>query len=326
MTMPIARHLPRAAVAAVAAALGLASLPTLAQSWPEKPIRIIIPWAPGGSTDIAGRIIAVDLSKRLNQQVVIDNRAGGGAILGMEIAAAAAPDGYTWMLTSTGYGFIIQKAKVDLVNSFAPVAMIGTSDSTLVVHPSFPVNSVKELIALARKRPGEINFASSGIGGFPHLTTELFMLMTKTQMTHVPFKGGGPAAADNVAGNSQLQMGSLPTVIQFVRSGRLRLVAMGGPKRHPSFPDVPTIAESGVPGFESQIWFGMFAPRATPPGLIAQIHSAINGVLEAPDMVKRLEEQGLAVSRRTTAEFAKLMEYETAKWAKVIRTANITGE
>jgi tripartite-type tricarboxylate transporter receptor subunit TctC len=185
---------------------------------------------------------------------------------------------------------------------------------------------VKELIAIARKRPGEINYASSGIGGFPHLNTELFMLLSKTRMTHVPFKGGGPALADNVAGNSQLQIGSLPGALPFIKSGRLRLVAMGGPKRNAAFPDVPTINESGLPGYESQIWFGLFAPRATPANIIGQMHGAINAVLEAPDMVRRLDEQGVMISRRTTAEFAKLMEIETAKWAKVIKAANVTGE
>ena len=316
-----------------ASALGVLSIvaavapaPAIAQSWPEKPVRIVVPWAPGGSTDIVGRMLAADLSKRFSQQVVIENRAGAGSIVGMEFVAAAPPDGYTWMLTSTGYGFLIQKAKVDLVNTFAPVAMIGTSDSALVVHPAFPVNNVKELIAIARKRPGEINFASSGIGGFPHLNTELFMLMSKTRMTHVPFKGGGPALADNVAGNSQLQIGSLPGALPFIKSGRLRLVAMGGPKRNPAFPNVPTIDESGLPGYESQIWFGLFAPRATPGNLIGQMHAAINAVLEAPDMARRLDEQGVMISRRTTAEFAKLMDSETAKWARVIKAANVTGE
>jgi tripartite-type tricarboxylate transporter receptor subunit TctC len=310
--------------AALAASLVASS--AFAQNWPEKPMRIIVPWAPGGSTDIVGRMLASDLSKRFGQNVVIENRAGAGSIVGLEFASAAAPDGYTWMLTSTGYGFIIQKAKVDLVNSFAPVAMIGTSDSALVVHPSFPANNVKELIAIARKRPNEINFASSGIGGFPHLNTELFMLLSKTRMTHVPFKGGGPALADNVAGNSQLQIGSLPGALPFIKSGRLRLIAMGGPKRNVAFPDVPTINESGLPGYESQIWFGLFAPRATPANIIGQMHGAINAVLETPDMARRLDEQGVMISRRTTAEFAKLMEIETAKWAKVIKAANVTGE
>jgi tripartite-type tricarboxylate transporter receptor subunit TctC len=329
---PLRSAVPRRSILALGVAAIPALLPVLlatpasAQSWPEKPMRIIVPWAPGGSTDIVGRMLASDLSKRFSQNVVIENRAGAGSIVGLEFAAAAAPDGYTWMLTSTGYGFIIQKAKVDLVNSFAPVAMIGTSDSALVVHPAFPANNVKELIAIARKRPNEINFASSGIGGFPHLNTELFMLLSKTRMTHVPFKGGGPALADNVAGNSQLQIGSLPGALPFIKSGRLRLIAMGGPKRNPAFPDVPTINESGLPGYESQIWFGLFAPRATPPNIIGQMHGAINAVLETPDMVRRLDEQGVMISRRTTAEFAKLMEVETAKWAKVIKAANVTGE
>src|SRR5512145_1165762 len=205
-----------------------------AAAWPERPIRIIIPWPPGGSTDIIGRILAADLSARLKQQVIIDNRAGAGSIVGLQIATAAPPDGYTFMKTSTAYGFLIDKPKVpvDLVNSFAPVAMIGFGDSALVVHPSFPVKTVKDLIDLAKKRPGEILYASSGVGGFPHMNTELFTLKTGAKMVHVPFKGGGPAIMDVIAGHTQINFGSVVTVLPHVQSGRLRLVATGGPKRN----------------------------------------------------------------------------------------------
>jgi len=297
-----------------------------AAAWPDKPLRIVIPWAPGGSTDIVTRLLGADLGKRLGQQVIIENRAGGGAIVGMEYASALPPDGHNYMLTSTGYGFIINKAKVDLVNSFAPVALIGFGDSALVVHPSLPVKTVKDLIALAKRSPGALNYSSSGIGGFPHLNTELFKMMAGVDITHVPFKGGGPAVADTAAGNTQMQIGSLPTVIGQVRAGRLRAIAVGGPKRNPTLPGLPTIGESGVPGYETYIWFGLFAPRATPANLIGQMHSAVNTSLENPELLKRLEDQGVDVVRRTTAEFAKLMEAETVKWGKVIKAANITGE
>src|SRR5690349_13983149 len=182
-----------------------------AANWPEKSVRVIIPWPPGGSTDIVGRILAADLTNRLKHQVLIDNRAGAGSIVGLQLATASPPDGYTFMMTSTAYGFLIDKPKVpvDLVNSFAPVAMIGFGDSAFVVHPSFPVKSVKDVIDLAKKRPGEILYASSGVGGFPHMNTELFSLMTGVKLLHVPFKGGGPAAADLVAGHSQIQIPSL---------------------------------------------------------------------------------------------------------------------
>lgn len=298
-----------------------------AAGWPEKPIRIIIPWPPGGSTDIVGRILAADLSARLKQQVIIDNRAGAGSIVGLQIATASPPDGYTLMMTSTAYGFLIDKPKVpvDLVNSFAPVAMIGFGDSALVVHPSFPVKTVKDLIELARRRPGEIFYASSGIGGFPHMNTELFKLKTGVNLVHVPFKGGGPATADVMAGHTQLQFASLVTTTAHVQSGRLRLVATGRPKRDPRKPNVPTIAET-VPGYESQIWWGIFAPPKTPPDIIARFHAETMEVISSPAFQKRLDEQGGAVVKMSSAEFGKLMVSEQNKWLEVIKAAGIKGE
>jgi len=298
-----------------------------AASWPERPVRVIIPWPPGGSTDIVGRILAADLSPRLKQQVIIDNRAGAGSIVGLQIATASPPDGYTLMMTSTAYGFLIDKPKVpvDLVNSFAPVAMIGFGDSALVVHPSFPVKTVKDLIELARRRPGEIFYASSGIGGFPHMNTELFKLKTGVKLVHVPFKGGGPAIADVMAGHTQLNFSSLVTATPHVQSGRLRLVATGGPKRDPNYPNVPTIAET-VPGYESRIWWGIFAPPKTPPDIIARFHAETMEVISSPVFQKRLDEQGGAVVKMGSAEFGKLMVTEQNKWLEVIRAAGIKGE
>jgi tripartite-type tricarboxylate transporter receptor subunit TctC len=298
-----------------------------AASWPERPIRMIIPWPPGGSTDIVGRILAADLSARLKQQVIIDNRAGAGSIVGLQLATAAPPDGYTFMMTSTAYGFLIDKPKVpvDLVNSFAPVAMIGFGDSALVVHPSFPVRTVRDLIELAKRRPGEIFYASSGIGGFPHMNTELFKLKTGVNLVHVPFKGGGPAAADVIAGHTQLQFASLVTVVPHIQSGRLRLVATGGPKRDPRYSNVPTIAET-VHGYESRIWWGIFAPPKTPPDIIARFHAETMEVISLPTFQKRLDEQGGAVVKMSSAEFGKLMVSEQNKWLEVIRVAGIKGE
>ena len=310
----------------VAAAVALTTMSASA-AWPERPVRIVIPWAPGGSTDIVTRILAADLTKRLGQQFIVENRAGAGAIVGMQFTAQQQPDGYTFLLTSTGYGFLINKnSNIDLVNSFASVSMIGFSDSALVVHPYLPVNSVKEFIALAKKRPGEIMYSSSGVGGFPHMSTELFKLMAGVNLTHVPFKGGGPAVADTAAGHSQLQLGSIPTVIGQVRAKRLRDLAVGGPKPHPSLPGLPTISESGVPGYVSQIWFGVFAPKATPPAIISAMHGGVGSALESADTIKRLNEQGVDINKMSTAEFAKLMAAEQDKWAKVIKAANITGE
>lgn len=297
-----------------------------AAPWPEKPVRIIVPWAPGGSTDILARILGVELGRRLKQNFIVENRAGAGSIVGLQFTAQQPADGYTFLMTSTGYGFLINKASVDLVNTFASVAMVGVADSALVVNPHLPVNSVKELVALAKKRPGELLYSSSGVGGFPHMNTELFMLMAGVKMIHVPFKGGGPAIVDTAAGNTQLQIGSLPTVLNHVRAKRLKAIAVGGPQRNPALPELPTISESGVPGYESQIWFGIFAPKNLPQPLVSSMYNAVNEALANPETVRRMDEQGAVPQKMTTAQFAKYMETEQEKWAKVIRAANIKGE
>jgi tripartite-type tricarboxylate transporter receptor subunit TctC len=308
--------------------LSLTCLSPFAQAaWPEKPVRIIIPWPPGGSTDIFGRILAAELTQRLKQQVIIDNRAGAGSIIGLQYATAQPPDGYSLMMTSTAYGFLIDKPKVpvDLVNSFAPVAYLGMGDSAFTVHPSLNVHTVRELISLARHRPGDLLYASSGIGGFPHLSTELFKMMTKTNLTHVPFKGGGPAAADTMSGQTQVLFGSLPTVENIIAAGRLRLLATGGAKRHPNHPRTPTVSET-VPGYESTIWFGLFAPKKTSSAMIARVHGEVTAVLASPAVLKRLAEQGVAPGNMSSAAFGKLMVDETNKWLRVIRVAGIKGE
>jgi tripartite-type tricarboxylate transporter receptor subunit TctC len=312
----------------VAFAVGLAPLVSHA-AWPEKPIRVIIPWAPGGSTDIIGRQLAAELTKRFKQQVIIDNRPGAGSILGLHIAAATPPDGYNFMMTSTAYGHLINKTQakgIDYVKSFEPVALIGFGDSVLAVHPSLPVSSAKELIALAKKRPGELNYSSSGIGGFPHMNTELFKLMSGINIVHVPFQGGGPAAADTMAGNTQINIGSITSLIAYIKSGRLKALGVGGKKRNPALPGVPTISESGVPGYVTYIWWGIFAPLKTSPDVIKTMHAEITAVLDSPDMQKRLDVQGAVPEKMSPAEFGKLMGEETRKWLDVINRAGIKGE
>ncbi len=304
------------------------ALPTAgfaAAPWPDKQIRVIVPWAPGGSTDIVGRILGAEMTNTIKQQVIIDNRAGGGSIVGMQITAAAPPDGYTFMLTSTGYAHLIQKANVDLVASFEPVAMVGTADSALVVHPALPVNSVKDLIALAKKRPGQLLYSSSGIGGFPHMNTELFKLKTGIDLVHVPFKGGGPAIADTVGGNTQIHLGSIPTEMAFIRAGKLKVIAVGGKKPNPALPGVPMIKDT-VPGYETYIWYGYFAPKGTPATLISRMHAAVNAATANPEVVKKLDAQGVEVETMSSADFGKLMKAETEKWAEVIKAADIRGE
>ena len=299
----------------------------IAAQFPERTIRAIVPWAPGGSTDVVGRLVAADLTTRLKQNVVIDNRAGAGSILGLQIAAAAPADGYTVLITSTAYGFLIDKPNppVDLVDSFAPVAFLGFSDGAFTVTPQLPVNSVKELLALAKAKPGMLTYASSGIGGFPQLNTELLKIITGVDILHVPYQGGGPAAISAMSGNTQVYFGSLPTVMTQITSGRLKLLATGGLKRNPDFPNVPTVSET-VPGFETYIWFGMFAPRGTPPAIIERLHDAIEEGLASPELVKKLALQGAVPKKMSSAEFGKLMASETVKWGDVIKRAKIKGE
>jgi tripartite-type tricarboxylate transporter receptor subunit TctC len=320
-------HPQRLGFAAFATLVLFGVIPAHAAAWPEKPVRMIIPWPPGGSTDIVGRLLAADLTQRLKQQVIIDNRAGASGIVGMQIASTARPDGYTMMITSTAYGHLIYKSKVnvDYDKSFAPVALIGFGDSALVVHPALPVKSVKELIALAKAKPGALNYASSGVGGFPHMNTELFKLKAGVNMTHVPFKGAGPGIADVVAGNTQLIITSLVSVAPQVASGRLKLLGIGGAKRNPNYPDVPTISES-VPGYETAIWWGMFAPPGTPAAIINRVHAETVASMESPEMHKRLDEQGGVFIRMSPAEFGKLMAAETDKWMAVVKAANIREE
>jgi tripartite-type tricarboxylate transporter receptor subunit TctC len=272
--------------AVLALSLGCITAPCMAASaWPEKSVRMLVPWAPGGSTDVVARIISPDLTKRLKQTVLVDNRPGAGSVLGMHLAAASLPDGYTFMLTSTAYGHLLNKQQakgIEYSKSYEPVALIGLGDSVLTVHPSLPVNSVKELIALAKKNPGQLNYSSSGIGGFPHMNTELFKLMTGTNIVHVPFQGGGPASADTMAGNTQINIGSAPTLMGYIRSGRLKALGVGATKRNPQLPNVPTMIEAGVPGFVTYIWWGVFAPLKTPPDIIKRMHDEIAAMQDTP--------------------------------------------
>jgi len=308
----------------VLASLALVPVTAVA-AWPERSVRVIIPWAPGGSTDIVGRIISPDMSNRLKQQVVIDNRPGAGSIVGLQITSQQPPDGYTFLLTSTAYGFLIQKSNVDLVNTFDSAALVGFADSALVVHPSLPVSSVKELIALAKKKPDQLLYSSSGIGGFPHMNTELFKLMTGVNLVHVPFKGGGPAIADTVAGHTQIHLGSLPTEMPHIRAGKLKVLAVGGKKRNPALPDAPTISET-VPGYVTYIWYGFFAPKGTPADLISRMNAAVGTTVKSSKIVKKLDIQGVETATMPPAEFAKLMRDETNKWLDVIKRAGIKGE
>jgi tripartite-type tricarboxylate transporter receptor subunit TctC len=298
-----------------------------AAAYPEKLVRVIVPWPPG-PTDTIARLIATELSARVKQPVIVENRPGAGGIVGMLAASQSAADGYTLMATSTAYGYLIAQPKpnVDLVESFAPIALFGLNESMLAVHPSLPVQSVKELIALAKAKPGSILYASSGVGGFPHMNTELFKLMTKVDLMHVPFKGGGPAITDVVGGHTQVILTSMIGLIPHVRAGKLRPLGVGSMTRSKTMPDIPTIAEAGVPGYETSIWYGLFAPAGTPQAIVQRLNAEVNAAIDAPAVQKSYEALAVLMKRMTPAEIGKFMVSEAAKWQKVVNEAGIKAE
>jgi len=325
------QYLKPAVIGIVAAALAL-PLSVFAQGagWaPTKPIRVIVPFPPGGSNDIVGRLVANDLSPLLGQQVVIDNRGGAGGIIGSEIAAGAVPDGHTLLIASVAFAYnpAIYKAQVrfDPEKSFTPIALIGTGPSALTVNPKMPAKTTKELIDMAKAKPGMLTYATAGIGSFQHLSTELFRLQAGISLVHVPFKGGGPAMTDVIAGNTQITMGSLLQLVPHIQSNRLRLLAVGSAKRNSAFPNAPTVAET-VPGYEANNWWGILAPAGVTPAIVRTLEAAVKKVVDNPDMQKKFDSQGAEVAYMNSATFIKFMKAETTKWSKVVKDAGIKAE
>jgi tripartite-type tricarboxylate transporter receptor subunit TctC len=300
----------------------------LAQEYPTKPVRLIIPFPPGGSNDIVGRMIGTHLGERLGRSVVIENRGGAGGIIGTEVAVKSAPDGYTLLVISVAYAYnpFLYKLTFDPTKAIATVAQIGTGPNVVAVHPSLPVKSIKELIALAKARPGQLRYASAGVGTFQHLSSELFRLMASVDMLHVPFKGGGPANISVVSGETQISIGSLIQTLPHIRSGRLRALGVGGAKRSATLPGVPTVAEAGVPGYEANNWWGIVAPAGTPPAIIKRLHGEIAGILSSPDVQKWFSAEGAEPVSRTPEEYARFIAAEMDKWGKVVRQAGIRAE
>jgi tripartite-type tricarboxylate transporter receptor subunit TctC len=299
-----------------------------AQSYPTKPLRLIIPFPPGGSNDVVGRAIGQQLAERLGQGVVIDNRGGAGGIIGTDLAAKSPPDGYTLLLISTAFptSIAFNRLPQDAMNSFAPVAMLGSGPALLVVPASSPANSVKDLLDLLKRKPGELNAAAAGIGSFQHMSTELFRLQSRTDFVIVQYKGGGPALTDVIAGQVQMNLGSLVQMMPHVRSGKLKALGVGGAKRVAALPDVPTIAEAGVPGYEANNWWGILAPAGTPQAVLNRLYQEIGAILDSPETRKRFELEGAEVMRMSPAEFADFVAQETAKWTRVVKDAGIKPE
>ena len=297
--------------------------------YPSKPVRLIVPFPPGGSNDIVGRLVGNELTGRLGQQVVIDNRGGAGGTIGTEMAAHAPADGHTLLIISVAYAYNPSIYKSNLKfddKDFTPVAMLGTGPNALTVNPQLPVKSVKELVTLAKSKPGALNYASAGIGSFQHLSSEMFRIMAGVDIVHVPFKGGGPAMADVIAGNTQICIGSLLQVIPHIRSGRLKALATGGAKRAPALAEVPTVAEAGVPGYEANNWWGILAPAATPAAIVKRLNAETAAIVAGAEMRRKFESQGAETVTMSPAEFGRFIRAETTKWAKVVQQAGIKAE
>jgi len=311
---------------AVSLAIGI-SASASAQSYPARPIRMMVPFPAGGGSDTMGRIVSGRLSERLGQQIVVENRPGAAGSIGADIAARAPADGYTILLGSTSelvqYPNVNPKVPYDPLRDFAPISMVGTIPMVLVVHPSLPVKNAKELIALARSRPGEINFGSAGQGATTHLAVELFIVLTQVKMTHVPYKGSPQAVADLVAGNVQLGIPTMPAALPFIKSGRVKVLGVTTAKRASNLSDVPTLAEAGVKGYEAALWTGVLAPANTPAAIVSRLNTEIARVLELKDVQEALAKQGAEVQSGTPQEFAAFLKTEYAKWARVVKEANI---
>jgi tripartite-type tricarboxylate transporter receptor subunit TctC len=297
-----------------------------AQSYPTHPVRMIVPYAAGGASDVTARIVAAGLSERLKQQIVVENRTGAGGAIGAEAAAKAAPDGYTLLLGSASEIVmlpVVARIPFDPVRDFAPVAMVSDIALVLAVHPSLPAQSVQELIALAKSKPGAINYGSAGIGATSHLAMAMFNAMTGTQMVHVPYKGSVPATADLVAGHLQVGTPTLPAALPYVKGGQLRVLAVTSARRWPTLPDVPTLAESGVPGYEMTLWTGLMAPAGTPQDIVTQLHRETAQVLTQPQVKEAIGRQGGEINSGGPAEFGALIKSDLSKWQRVVKQAGI---
>ena len=319
----------RLAGAPLLAVLSALASAAQAQAYPVKPVRMIVPFAPGGNTDIIARIVAPGMSKALGQQIVIENRGGAGSMIGTDVAAKSPPDGYTLLMVSAAHVInpaMVKSLPFDPVKSFAAISKVADVPSALVVHPSLPVKSVKELVALAKANPGRLNYSSAGRGSIGHLSAELLASMAGIKMTHVPYKGAGPAVVDAMAGHVELLISSMPAVIGFARSGRLRMIAQGGEKRSPAAADVPTMIEAGVPGFVVTAGFGLFAPAGTPRPAIDRVLGALKASLSDGSVRERLSGEGADPVGSTPEEYEGFTRSEIEKWIKVARAAGIQPE
>ena len=307
----------------------LAASPVVAQTFPQRPLRLVSPFAPGGGNDLVSRTLAQAMAKNLGQPVVVDNRPGATTIIGMEIVARAPADGYTLVMSSSTLAInvtLYPKLPYDVLRDFAPVSLVATTPLILAVHPAQPVSSVAELIALAKARPGELFYPSAGTGDAPHLAAELFNITAGVKLVHVPYKGAAIGIGDLVAGRLALMFGTSPTTLPYVRSGRLRAIAVTALKRSAVMPELPTVAESGLPGYESGSWYGMLAPAQTPRAVVARLAAEISSALQSAEVRERLKGQGVDPVGNSPAQFATYIKQDIVNWAKVMHAADIRAD
>lgn len=310
------------------ATTALAADSDAAKTYPNRPIRMIVPFPPGGSNDILGRFIGQKLTERLGQQTVIDNRAGADGIIGTDLAAKSAPDGYTLLIVSTSFSMnpAIHKLPYDPLKSLTAIALIGRGPNLFATTPSLPVKSMKELIALAKAKPGQLHYASSGVGGFNHFGGELLKTMAGIDIVHVPYKGGGPAMIDVMSGQVEVLVSTLIQALPYLKTGKLRPLGVGGLKRTPALPDVPTVAEAGVPGYDCSIWWGILGPAGMPGAIVTKLNTEMAAILRDPETAKRLVADAAEPAIETPQAFSKLMAADLAKWQRVAKEANIHAQ
>jgi tripartite-type tricarboxylate transporter receptor subunit TctC len=313
-------------IAAAVVVSGPTSVP--AQSYPVKPIRIVVPFPPGGGSDVIARVAAQKLTEAMGQQVIVDNRAGGGGTLGAEVGAKAPPDGYTLTLIAPSYtvGPSLYKLSFDAANDITPIIQLSQGAFMLAVHPSLPVKTVKDLVALAKARPNELSYASAGSGSGIHLAMALFLDMAGVKVLHVPYKGNGPALTDTIAGNVQMLMSSAPSIMPHVKSGRLRALAVSTAQRSPAAPDLPTVAESGLKSYDVALWHGLIGPKGVSASIVSRLNGELNKALRTKEMADRLAADGVVPAGGTPEQFASIIRRDIEVWGKVIREAGIRTE
>ena len=321
----------RTLLAALACACAtLFATPGLAQTWPGKPVRLLVPFPPGGSTDIVARIVAQKLSERLRQAIVIENRGGAGGTIGTALLAKAAPDGYTLGVASTSTHAVAPsvyaRLDYDPVKDFAPISLMAVSPYLLVVHPGLPVKTVQELVALAKSKPGKLNYASAGVGSTTQLAMEMLKAVSGTYLLHIPYNGNGPAGTAVIGGQVEILFGSLPAVLPHAQSGRVRALAVGSLRRSPALPEVPTVAESGYPGFDASLWLAIVAPAGTPQAVVERLQREISEIITSPETRDLLAKAGAEPLTSTSAELATLIRDGVIKYAKIVKAAGVKPE